>query len=124
MTAADTGWNGHGATTGSQSTVPPAAPTTPKRESKRDREARERNLNRVQARQNAEAARAAFAETLNQLEDKLNVPQQVAIKTGKLRAKARAFADEHPGATVAIGVAAAAVAGLGIWLIVRNATKD
>ncbi|QTX03442.1 DUF3618 domain-containing protein [Agromyces archimandritae] len=92
--------------------------------SKRDAATRERNLNRAQARANAELAREAFAETLNELEDKLNVPKQVGIKTERFRAKARAFADEHPTAVVVIGAAAAAVVGFGVWMLVRRAADD
>ncbi|MDQ0577518.1 DUF3618 domain-containing protein [Agromyces albus] len=79
----------------------------------------ERNLTRIQAHDNAAAARADLVSTLSALEDKLNVPKQFKIKTAEAKVRLRRFADEQP--VVAIGVAVAAVAAVGVtvWLVVR-----
>ncbi|WP_248305604.1 DUF3618 domain-containing protein [Agromyces sp. H66] len=87
----------------------------------RDAKTRARNLTRLEARANSERARAEFASTLNALEDKLNVPKQVRIKTARAKARFRRFADEQPGAAVAVAVGVAAVVGVTVWLVVRAA---
>ncbi|WP_139415528.1 DUF3618 domain-containing protein [Agromyces laixinhei] len=94
------------------------------RPSKRDAAARERNLTRVQARVASQQARAQFAETLDALEDKLNVPKQIGLRTERARVKLRAFYEERPVAaiTAAAGVAVA-VGGL-VWLVVRAKLED
>lgn len=81
----------------------------------------ERNLTRLEARANSERARAEFANTLNALEDKLNVPRQLRIRTARAKVRLRRFADEQPGAAVAVVVGVAAVVGVTVWLVVRAA---
>ena len=90
----------------------------------RDAKARQRNLTRLEARANSERARKEFAGTLNALEDKLNVPKQVRIKTERAKVSFRRFAKEQPGAAIAAGVAVAAVVGATVWLIVRSVVDD
>jgi len=91
---------------------------------KRDAKTRERNLTRLEAKQNSERARAEFASTLNALEDKLNVPKQVRISTQRAKVRFRRLADEQPGAAIAAGVAVAAAVGVTVWLIVRAIVDD
>lgn len=91
---------------------------------KRDAKTHERNLTRLQARQNSELARAEFASTLNALEDKLNVPKQVGRATARLKARAQRFADEQPGAAAAVAVGVAAAVGATVWLVVRAIVAD
>lgn len=91
---------------------------------KRDAKTRQRNLTRLEAKANSERARAAFAGTLDALEDKLNVPKQVRIKSDRARVAFRRFAKEQPGAAIATGVAVAAVVGVTVWLIVRAVVDD
>ncbi|MGW9629997.1 DUF3618 domain-containing protein [Agromyces sp. NPDC055520] len=90
------------------------------RPSKRDAATRERNLTRLQAKQASQQARAEFAETLNALEDKLNVPKQVGIRTERAKRRLRRFADEQPVAAVVAAVGVVAFVGIGVWLIVRS----
>lgn len=86
-----------------------------------DAKTRERNLTRLEAKVNSERARREFANTLNALEDKLNVPKQVRIKTARAKVRLRRFADEQPGAAVAVAVGIVAVVGVTVWLVVRSA---
>ena len=101
-------------------TVTEAAPQPTGRTTK----SQQRNLTRLEARANSERARASFAGTLNALEDKLNVPKQMAIKTERAKARLSRFADEQPGAAIAAAVGVAAVVGVGVWLIVRAVVAD
>lgn len=87
----------------------------------RDAKTRARNLTRLEARVNSERARAQFAGTLNALEDKLNVPKQVRIRTERAKVRLRRFADEQPGAAVAVAVGVVALVGVTVWLVVRAA---
>jgi hypothetical protein len=94
------------------------------RPTKRTAKERERNLTRVQARVASERARADFAETLNALEDKLNVPKQARRKAAEVKVKLRRLADEQPGTVLGVAVGAVAVVGVAVWLIVRAAASD
>lgn len=87
----------------------------------RDSKTRDRNLTRLEAKTNSERARAEFAGTLNALEEKLNVPKQVRIKTSRAKLRLRRFADEQPAAAVAVAVGVVAVVGVTVWLVVRSA---
>lgn len=91
--------------------------------SKRDAKKRERNLTRLEARVNSERARAEFAGTLNALEDRLNVPKQVRIKTAKAKVQLRRFANEQPVAAAAAAVGVVVAVGVTVWLVVRAVTK-
>ena len=99
------------------------APGAPN-ESKRAIAVRERNLTRLQARLNVEAARGDFVGTLNALEDKLNVPKQVGRARDRAVERVRKFADEQPVAAAAAAVGVALAVGGIVWLVVRNATKS
>lgn len=90
----------------------------------RDAKTRQRNLTRLEAKANSARARAAFASTLDALEDKLNVPKQVRIKSERAKRSFRRLAKEQPGAAIATGVAVAAVVGVTVWLIVRAVVDD
>lgn len=94
------------------------------RVSKRDQKTHERNVSRVQARINAERARRDFADTLNALEDKLNVPKQMSRASARTRVKLRRFAKEQPGAAVAAAAGVALAVGGVVWLVVRNVAKS
>ncbi|WP_022892198.1 hypothetical protein [Agromyces subbeticus] len=87
--------------------------------SKRDTATRERNLTRLQAKVASQRARADFAATLNALEDKLNVPKQVGIRTERAKVRLRRFADEQPVAAIAAAVGVVAAVGVTVWLVVR-----
>jgi len=89
----------------------------------RDAKVRQRNLTRLEAKVNSERARADFAGTLNALEDKLNVPKQVRIKSTRAKVQFRRFANERPVAAMAAAVGVVAVVGVTVWLVVRAVTK-
>ncbi|GAA1840028.1 DUF3618 domain-containing protein [Agromyces salentinus] len=94
------------------------------RTSDRSSKERERNLTRVQARVASERARADFAETLNALEEKLNLPKQARRKAVEVKAKLRRLADEQPATVLGVAAGAVAVVGVTVWLIVRAAASD
>ena len=79
----------------------------------------QRNLTRLQAHDNARAARDRLAGTLTVLEEKLNVPKRVARATGRARLRVQRFADEQPGTAMAVAAGLAVAVGVGVWLIVR-----
>lgn len=79
----------------------------------------QRNLTRLQAHDNARAARDELAATLGALEERLNVPKRVARATSRAKRRARRFADEQPGAALAIAAGVAVAVGVGVWLVVR-----
>jgi hypothetical protein len=89
----------------------------------RDAKARARNMTRLEARVNSERARAEFAGTLDALEDKLNVPKQVRIKSARAKVRLRRFAKEQPAAAAAAAVGVVAAVGVTVWLVVRSVTK-
>lgn len=84
----------------------------------------ERNLTRMQARANSERAREEFAATLNQLEDKLNVPRQFGRAKERARLRLRRLADERPGVLLGAGLSVAVAVGATVWLIVRANLDD
>lgn len=79
----------------------------------------QRNLTRLQAHDNARAARDDLASALNALEEKLNLPKRAARATARAKRRAQQFADEQPGAAIAVVVGVATAVGVGVWLIVR-----
>jgi indole-3-glycerol phosphate synthase len=97
--------------------------TDAQQRSKRDQKTHERNVTRVQARINSERARREFAETLNALEDKLNVPKQVSRASARTKVKLRRFAKEQPAAAVAAATSVALAVGGAVFLIVRAVAK-
>ena len=80
----------------------------------------QRNLTRLQAHDNARAARAQLVGTLNALEDRLNVPKRVARATDRAKVRIQRFADEQPGAAIAVATGVVVAVGLGVWLVVRS----
>jgi ElaB/YqjD/DUF883 family membrane-anchored ribosome-binding protein len=92
-----------------------------RRPSGRDAKTRQRNLTRLEAKVASERARADFANTLDALEDKVNVPKQVRIASRRAKVKLRRFAKEQPVAAVAVAVGVVAVVGVTVWLVVRAA---
>jgi hypothetical protein len=89
----------------------------------RDAKVRQRNLTRLEAKVNSERARAEFAGTLNELEDKLNVPKQLRIKTERAKVEFRRFANEQPVAAMAAAAGVVVAVGVTVWLVVRTVTK-
>lgn len=89
----------------------------------RDAKVRQRNMTRLEAKVNSERARAEFAGTLDALEDKLNVPKQLRIKTQRAKVEFRRLAKEQPVAAVAVAVGAVAAVGVTVWLVVRAVVK-
>lgn len=79
----------------------------------------QRNLTRLQAHDNARAARDQLAGTLSALEEKLNVPKRLARATGRAKLRAQRFADEQPGAAMAVAAGLVVAVGVGVWLVVR-----
>jgi ElaB/YqjD/DUF883 family membrane-anchored ribosome-binding protein len=79
----------------------------------------ERNLTRLQAHDNARSARDQLAGTLGALEERLNVPKRAARAGARARRKMQRFAEEQPGAAIAVAVGIAAAVGVGVWLVVR-----
>ncbi|GAA1058767.1 DUF3618 domain-containing protein [Agromyces bracchium] len=79
----------------------------------------QRNFTRLQAHDNARAARDQLAGTLSALEEKLNVPKRAARATARAKRKMQRFADEQPGAAIALAAGVVAAVGVGVWLVVR-----
>ena len=79
----------------------------------------QRNLTRLQAHDNARAARDELAATLSALEERLNVPKRAARATARAKRRAQRFADEQPGAALAVAIGVVAAVGVGVWLVVR-----
>lgn len=88
--------------------------------SKREVKTRDRNLTRLEAKVNSERARREFAGTLNALEDKINVPKQVRIRTARAKVQLRRMAEEEPGKLIGVAVGVAAAVGVTVWLVVRS----
>ncbi|BDZ54605.1 DUF3618 domain-containing protein [Agromyces marinus] len=86
--------------------------------------AQQRNLSRLQAHDNTRFARDQLAGTLSALEEKLNVPKRVARASGRAKRRIRRFADEQPGAAIAVAVGVIAAVGVGVWLVVRANLDD
>jgi ElaB/YqjD/DUF883 family membrane-anchored ribosome-binding protein len=79
----------------------------------------QRNLTRLQAHDNARAARDELAATLSALEDRLNLPKRVARASARAKRRFQRFAEEQPGTAAAIAVGAAVAVGVTVWLGVR-----
>ncbi|MGR0218967.1 DUF3618 domain-containing protein [Agromyces sp. ZXT2-6] len=79
----------------------------------------QRNLTRLQAHDNARAARDELAMTLSELEERLNVPKRVARATTRAKRRMQRFADEQPGTAIAVAASVAVAVGVGVWLVVR-----
>lgn len=70
-----------------------------------------------------EQARAALVDTLNAIEDKLNVPKRVGHAVDRGKEKVARLKRTNPGALIG-GAAAIAVAAGGLtWAIVRGLTR-
>lgn len=79
----------------------------------------QRNLTRLEAHDNARAARNQLAGTLSTLEERLNVPKRLARATGRAKVRIQRFADEQPGSAIAVATGVAVAVGVGVWLVVR-----
>lgn len=79
----------------------------------------QRNLTRLEAHDNARAARNQLAGTLSTLEERLNVPKRLARATGRAKRRIQRFADEQPGSAIAVAAGVAVAVGVGVWLVVR-----
>ena len=79
----------------------------------------QRNLTRLQAHDNARAARNDLVSTLSALEDRLNVPKRAARATERAKRRLQRFADEQPGTAMTVAASVAVAVGVGVWLVVR-----
>lgn len=79
----------------------------------------QRNLTRLQAHDNARAARDELASTLSALEEQLNVPKRMARATRRARFRMQRFADEQPGTALVVAAGVVVAVGVGVWLVVR-----
>lgn len=86
-----------------------------------DRTDKERALSEI--RSDIESTRQRLAQTLDEIEERLDVPKRVTKMVKEYRAKFDTAREENPAAVYgAIGAAAAVVAGVGV-LIVRGARR-
>ncbi|MEI5582827.1 MULTISPECIES: DUF3618 domain-containing protein [unclassified Agromyces] len=79
----------------------------------------QRNLTRLEAHDNARAARDELAATLGLLEERLNVPKRVARATSRAKRRVQRFTEEQPGTAIAVVAGVAVAVGVGVWLVVR-----
>ncbi|GAA4067888.1 hypothetical protein [Agromyces indicus] len=79
----------------------------------------QRNLTRLQAHDNARAARDELAATLGAIEEHLNVPKRLARATARAKLRVQRFADDQPGTAIAVAAGVAVAVGVGVWLVVR-----
>lgn len=70
-----------------------------------------------------ESARAELKAALSAIEEKTNLPKQVARKTDEVVSSARGFARSNPTGAVAAVVGVAAAVGVIVWGIVRLYTR-
>lgn len=60
-----------------------------------------------------ERARAELVQTLNAIEDKVNIPRRA-------KRAIRVFREDYPLTSIAVAVAAVAAAGAGVWFAVSR----
>lgn len=72
------------------------------------------------ARERAIAVRGELADTLNALEDKLNVPKQFHLAKRRAQVRLQRLWREKPAAAIALGTVAVAVVGAGVSFIVKR----
>ncbi len=80
-------------------------------------------LNNVELQQHLADTRDRLAHTLDQIEDKGNVPKQLERAQAKLRARFRVMKKEQPLVLLGIGVGAVALAGAIIVGVVRSGKR-
>lgn len=83
-----------------------------------------RKLTRPELKIEVQRARTDLADTLNAIEDKLNVPRKVQRVTDRWGRQVRRMKDDNPLALVGIAVGAAVVIGGVAWGIVTVITRD
>lgn len=69
------------------------------------------------------ATRAQLFDTLDAIEDKLNVPKQVGKATDRAKAKIAELREENPQALVGGAAAVALAVGAGVWAVARAVLK-
>jgi hypothetical protein len=79
----------------------------------------QRNLTRLEAHDNARAARDELAATLGMLEERLNVPRRLARATARTKLRIQRFSEEQPGTAMTVVAGVAVAVGVGVWLVVR-----
>lgn len=79
---------------------------------------------RAAAKAEVESARAALVTHLNELEDAVNLPKRAVRAVSQGVRRAREFAQDKPAAAAAAGIAALAVVGGIIALVVRATSDD
>jgi hypothetical protein len=83
-----------------------------------------RKLSREELRSEVVRARVELADTLNAIEDKLNVPRKLQRRTDRWSHELRRMRGENPLALAGIAVGAVAVIGGLVWGIVMVVTRD
>ncbi|MEJ3405267.1 DUF3618 domain-containing protein [Rathayibacter sp. YIM 133350] len=79
---------------------------------------------RAELRADVLRARSEIATTFDAIEDKLNVPRQLQLATGRARTRIQIAARENPALLGGVAATAAAVVGLAVWAIVRGIIRD
>lgn len=69
------------------------------------------------------AARAQLVETLNQLEDAVNVPKRLARSLGRGMREAKLWAADRPAAAAGIAAAGIAVVGVAVTALIRRSLR-
>ncbi len=70
------------------------------------------------------ATRLALAQTLDAIEDKVNVPKRVKRGAAKLTATLRKTGREQPLVLLGIAVTAAGLVGTAVWWVASRFTRD
>jgi hypothetical protein len=83
-----------------------------------------RKLSREELRSEVVRARVELADTLNAIEDKLNVPRKLQRRTDRWSHELRRMRAENPLALAGVAVGAVAVIGGLVWGIVAVVTRD
>jgi hypothetical protein len=71
-----------------------------------------------------ERIRTELAQTLDAIEDKVNVPRKVKRAVDRTGARVRAFAKESPLAFAGVALAAAVIVGGVVVAVVKSVTRD
>lgn len=83
-----------------------------------------RKLSREELRTEVVRARLDLADTLNAIEDKLNVPRKLQRRTDRWNQQLRRMRAENPLALAGVAVGAVVVIGGLVWGIVAVVTRD
>lgn len=80
-------------------------------------------LNNAELQEHLTATRGKLSTTLDELEDKANVPKQLGKAKDRLQARFMVMREEQPLVLLGIGVGAVALAGAIIAGVIRSARK-